>query len=392
MGPGHGRGMSQFGALERANQGWGAENILAHYYPGASLGTIGATPVTVWLSRHPNDELQVRADRGLTAGGKWVSAGRVARLRPGGNGGGQLEVTDGCGGPVLSRAQVPDTWVVPADPRPGRPASEHLTLCDGGKYRGALGLVSGGGSSHLVNRVNVEDYVRGVVPAEESASWSDTGGQAALQAQAIAARSYGLAEHRWPYAQTCDTTDCQMYPGTASEDLRSNQAVAATAGTVLLRDGRILRSEYSGAPDGPSVTDIQTFAVGPSVSELAPDNPPPPARAESPDVSAAAPEAPSGSPGVSPPPPEVATQVPEKTQVPDNNPDAVQSPIDVEYQRLGGPSSALGKPLGREVPLPDRNGSYRIFAHGVMVSTPQLGARVIDFTTLRAMVPGLVTE
>ena len=38
----------------------------------------------------------------------------------------------------------------------------------------------------------LESYVRGVVPAESPASWG-VNGEAALQAQAVAARSYGLA-------------------------------------------------------------------------------------------------------------------------------------------------------------------------------------------------------
>lgn len=125
-----------------------------------------------------------------------------------------------------------------------------------------------------MNRVDVEDYLLGVIPAEVQANWADKGAAEALRAQAIAARSYALAETRYPYAQTCDTTDCQVYPGTAKEDPRTAEAVASTAGMVLLRDGHVLRSEYSAAPDGGQPADIQTFEVGPTPAELSVGAPP----------------------------------------------------------------------------------------------------------------------
>ena len=44
---GHGAGLSQAGAIDLARRGWAMENILKHYYPGASLQPLEALPMAV---------------------------------------------------------------------------------------------------------------------------------------------------------------------------------------------------------------------------------------------------------------------------------------------------------------------------------------------------------
>ncbi|MFI7664226.1 SpoIID/LytB domain-containing protein [Nocardia sp. NPDC049526] len=351
-GPGHGRGMSQVGAFDSALEGWAAERILDHYYPGATLSKISATTVGVRLSAQDDSTLDAYADAGLRVAGQMLPRGQVAHLTALPGGGANVVVTMGCDGEVLWQRATADPWIYPLNPRPNRPAAEHLTLCGGSAYRGSLGVAMENGEARTVNRVDVEDYLLGVVPAEVQANWADKGATEALRAQAIAARSYALAERRYPYAQTCDTTDCQEYPGTAKEDPRAAAAIASTAGTVLLRDGRILRSEYSSAPDGGEPADIYAFDVGPTPAELG-----------TPVVGAGNPVDPR-----------------KQTLV-------AESPIDAEYRRIGGASSAVGRPLGPEMALPQNAGTYRLFTNGVIIATPTLGAQVVDFTTLMQLVP-----
>lgn len=351
-GPGHGRGMSQVGAFDSALDGWAAERILDHYYPGATLGKVSPTTVGVRLLAQDDSTLDAYAGAGLRVAGKMLPPGQVAHLTALPDGGAKVVVTVGCDGAVLWETTTVDPWIYPVNPRPNRPAAEHLTLCGGSAYRGALGVALENGAARTVNRVDVEDYLLGVVPAEVQANWVDKGAAEAVRAQAIAARSYALAEHRHPYAQTCDTTDCQVYPGTAKEDPRAGDAIASTAGMVLLRDGRILRSEYSSAPDGGHPADIYAFDVGPTPAEL-------------------------GTPVVG-----AGTPVDPRKQTL-----VVDSPIEAEYRRIGGASSALGQPLGPELALAQNAGTYRLFTNGVIVATPTLGARVVDFTTLMQLVP-----
>ncbi|TCK00915.1 SpoIID/LytB domain-containing protein [Nocardia alba] len=356
-GAGHGRGMSQVGAFDNARAGWSAEEILGHYYPGADLGQIGPTTIDVRLQAQDDATLDTFAAAGAQVAGRTIGPGDAAHLTPLPDGGANVVVTAGCDGDVLWQAATDDPFVYPIGAGAGRPADEHLTLCGGTAYRGALGVALDGESFRTVNQVDLDDYLAGVLPAEMQANWADQGAFEALRAQAIAARSYALAETRYDYARTCDTTDCQAYPGTVKEDSRSTEAVAATTGTVLLRDGQILRSEYSAAPDGGRPADIETFEVGPAPSELVESAPAPavPATPASPDLTI---EALAG-----------------------------ESVIDAEYRRIGGANSAVGEPIGPEMLLPQRAGTYRLYTNGVIVATQTLGAQVVDFSTLLHLVP-----
>lgn len=108
-------------------------------------------------------------------------------------------------------------------------------------YRGAISLVARDSVLLVVNRLDLEDYLRGVVPAEMQASWP----QEALKAQAIAARSYVLnsLEPLREY-DICATTHCQVYRGTALENPLSDQAIADTRGLVLTYGGTFARTYY----------------------------------------------------------------------------------------------------------------------------------------------------
>ena len=82
----------------------------------------------------------------------------------------------------------------------------------------------------------------------------------ALFAQAVAARSYAASEHRYPYANTCDTTACQVYDGVAVvgpsgsmtlENPNTTFAVGGTAAQVRLTSaGSVARTEFSSSTGG----------------------------------------------------------------------------------------------------------------------------------------------
>ncbi len=89
----------------------------------------------------------------------------------------------------------------------------------------------------------LEDYLRHVVPAEMPASWP----LEALKAQAVAARSYALhavLHPRHREAPLCATQHCQVWNPSLRHP-RSDQAVAETAGQVLLWEGEPLCAMYS---------------------------------------------------------------------------------------------------------------------------------------------------
>ena len=74
------------------------------------------------------------------------------------------------------------------------------------------GLLVVGLAGQTDNVLPLEDYVDGVVAAESPPMWANTGGEAALQAQAVAARSVAVALVS-STGSICDTTQCQVYKG-----------------------------------------------------------------------------------------------------------------------------------------------------------------------------------
>jgi SpoIID/LytB domain protein len=86
-----------------------------------------------------------------------------------------------------------------------------------------------------VRRVGLERYVRGVIAAEMSSSWP----LAALEAQAVASRTYALTAHAGGTRfDVYSDTRSQVYRGVAAETSATNAAVTATAGQILLYAGK----------------------------------------------------------------------------------------------------------------------------------------------------------
>lgn len=132
-------------------------------------------------------------------------------------------------------------------------------------YRGSIRAVNHEGQQRTVSVLPLEQFLRGVVPAESPASWGDANGgtgMAALEAQAVAARSFAVAENRYPYAKSCDTISCQVYRGTAIEHPNTDRAIAATSGVVrrFTSNGAVARTEFSSSTGGRTVgTPVSPF-------------------------------------------------------------------------------------------------------------------------------------
>ena len=111
----------------------------------------------------------------------------------------------------------------------------------GRPYRGALRFVAVGTGFEVINVVDLESYLRGVVAAEIPASWP----LEALKAQAVAARTYTLASlQSGEDYDVCATIECQKYGGAAAEHSRSDAAILATTGVVLTYQGTFAKTYY----------------------------------------------------------------------------------------------------------------------------------------------------
>ncbi len=111
-----------------------------------------------------------------------------------------------------------------------------------GRYRGALELRG----NLVINQVSLDDYVRGVVAAESPSSWP----AAALQAQAIAARTYAITTSRSAAFDQYPDTRSQVYRGVAAETATTKRAVAATAGKLVTYKGTPITTYFFSTSGG----------------------------------------------------------------------------------------------------------------------------------------------
>nr|WP_241735257.1 SpoIID/LytB domain-containing protein [Cyanobacterium stanieri] len=105
------------------------------------------------------------------------------------------------------------------------------------------------GNYTLVNRVDIETYLRGVVPHEIGPNAP----RAAAEAQTIIARTYALRNTRRFEAdnyQMCATTHCQVYYGLGQTSNLSDRAIASTRGLVLTYDNELVDALYFSTSGG----------------------------------------------------------------------------------------------------------------------------------------------
>jgi len=103
----------------------------------------------------------------------------------------------------------------------------------------------------FVNELDVEDYLKGVVPIEISSKWHPE----ALKVQAIISRTYALYQRQLNLGKEYDvqaTTADQVYEGRDKEDPVTNRAIAETRGLVLTFEGQLILSAYHSTSAGPT--------------------------------------------------------------------------------------------------------------------------------------------
>jgi peptidoglycan hydrolase-like amidase len=133
---------------------------------------------------------------------------------------------------------------------PVRP--EETLLVEATPYRGLLEVrVGAPGTVTVINVLNLEDYLKGVVPNELSPTVF--GELEALKAQAVAARTYAMRNMGQFAAKgydICATPACQVYRGKSTENPLSDQAVEETRGTTAAYRGQLINALYTSTCGG----------------------------------------------------------------------------------------------------------------------------------------------
>ncbi len=128
-------------------------------------------------------------------------------------------------------------------------------------YRGLIELrISPFATVQPINWVELENYLLGVVPAELGPEvWPQL---AALQAQAVAARTYvraNLGQFEEEGFDLCATPRCQVYGGAAAEHPLSSRAVWSTKGEILLWNGKPIAALYTATCGGHTESGVEIF-------------------------------------------------------------------------------------------------------------------------------------
>lgn len=116
-------------------------------------------------------------------------------------------------------------------------------------YRGEFIVNNTGNSLTLINYLTLEEYLMGVVPSEMPSKWNDE----ALKAQAIAARSYAIANMGKRASKGFDlkdNTEDQAYGGATSETFKTTKAVMDTKGIVVTYNKQVIPAYYHASAGG----------------------------------------------------------------------------------------------------------------------------------------------
>ncbi len=257
-GYGHGVGMSQYGARGRALAGQTADEILAHYYRGTTLGTI---PTTTKIRVRVLKDFRATSTVPLVLyarSGDWTIDGVATRFPRDA----RIAVT-----PRTSSGKT--TWRIKVTAPDGTilrsAATSHFRMrgvtnqtlfqlwsrpSSYDTYRGVVRAVleTAAPEANVVNELGLETYLRGVVPAEMPSTWPTE----ALRAQSIAARSYAARRLRpgVSWYDVNDDTSSQVYLGREGEKAGTNATITATAGRVLRSGSAVANTLFHSAGGG----------------------------------------------------------------------------------------------------------------------------------------------
>lgn len=114
---------------------------------------------------------------------------------------------------------------------------------------GLVHIVRRGKGLLVINQVDLEEYVKGVVPAEVNSTWHAE----MLKVQAVAARTYALYQHMLSASRDYDVAASiqdQVYRGRQGVDARVQEAVESTRGLVVTHEGAPIYAAFSSTAAG----------------------------------------------------------------------------------------------------------------------------------------------
>ena len=175
-------------------------------------------------------------------------------------------------GSVVARPSVGSLTLngerIPAESVTIRSRGGDLTVTNGGNgtgesrplaVGGSLKIMARGTGLSLVNDVDLEEYIKGVVPAEMSPGWHPE----ALKAQAVVARTYALYQRMLNKSREYDlvaTVQDQVYQGRQGVDQRVQEAVESTRGIAVAYQNAPIYAAFSSTAAGPTEDAVNVWS------------------------------------------------------------------------------------------------------------------------------------
>ena len=213
--------------------------LLVLLFPGTAL----ARNVSVGLAVG-QASVSVKSDSAITAvdgGGKKHSLGKAADFR-----------ASAKGSVSVGKQQLK---------LPVKLSSGHPLSFNGKRYRGSFSIITSGSGVTLLNVLELEDYLRGVLKMEVNPAWSMN----ALKAQAIISRTYALRSVQNNKGKggydLQDGVMSQVYRGINAEDKRTDEAIKATKGMILKYGSSVAFTPFH-SHSGGATADVSTVWGG----------------------------------------------------------------------------------------------------------------------------------
>jgi len=247
---GHSVGMTQWGAYGMAQAGHTYDQILKYYYTGVGIGKRDTTNLNVRVLLEQNvDLLTISSNQPYQVGDKEFLPQTKTTIKY--QNGEYLFENSGKSYKLTSSFQISST-------------NGGLLYFDNKQYEGIFTISTSNGKLDLINHLNVENYLKGVVPYEIIPSWNNL---ELYKAQTLAARTYVLKQiqaNSNKKFDVYDTTQSQVYEGVpqtipSQYVTKINQAIAETKGEVILYNGALIDAVYSASAGGHTVDAVDVW-------------------------------------------------------------------------------------------------------------------------------------
>lgn len=243
---GHGLGLSQYGAKGYAERGRNFKQILLHFYKGTELSKLSSRVLRILIASG-RSQVNFSAKNDFKVYSEPLKKTYVFK------GGHNYRATIKSG--RINIKDMTNSKNMGNYTQPLRLSSKNtlklLSSDDNGfknnYYRGWLRLLISSRRLSMVNYVNSEQYLYGVVPREMPTSWT----MEAVKAQAVAARSYSLTSlKKNTFFDLYATVYSQVYGGYTAETSRGVKAVNATRGVVITYKRKTIQAFYHSSSGG----------------------------------------------------------------------------------------------------------------------------------------------